>query len=167
MKKVLSPGDTKYLFIGTLMFNSFFLQPIFKKEGEWRKLWTFDLICKSVGWVWGAPGSVLTNKQESTDIYCIVKCNKKNTWTDFSMLNLLKWAYILCKSCYCVICHGSLIPFHLGKKNSDCIRPSIHFYLRGVRQWLCELIPAFDGLHWLQSLGNPFHSQEISPQPEQ
>lgn len=31
VEKVLSPGDTKYLFIGTLMFNSFF--PIFK----WRE----------------------------------------------------------------------------------------------------------------------------------
>lgn len=33
-------------------------------EGEWRKLWTFDLICKSVGWDWGASGIVLIIKNQ-------------------------------------------------------------------------------------------------------
>lgn len=78
---MLSPGDTKYLFISPLMFNSFFF--LFLK---WRQnggtLWTFDLICKSVGWVWGASGIVLIimNQHQKKKKACSMLCWSRLTY---------------------------------------------------------------------------------------
>lgn len=73
---MLSPGDTKYLFISPLKFNSFFFSLLFLK---WRenggKLWTFDLICKSVGWVWEALGIVLIIKNQQPEKKELAHCS--------------------------------------------------------------------------------------------
>lgn len=92
---MLSPGDTKYLFISPLKFNSFFF-PLFLKwcggETE-KKLWTFDLICKSVGWVCAASGIVLIIKNQQQE--------KKRGGN--LLAALLERTHVLFKSDYCSI----------------------------------------------------------------
>ena len=68
-----------------------------------EKLWTFDLICKSVGWVWAASGIVLIIKNQQQE-----KKKKKKR----NLLNaLLERTYILFKSDYCSIWLSRFIIF--------------------------------------------------------